>query len=43
MEQRMNRKFCFNLGETPTETDEVLHTVYGDEVLSRSRVSEWLK
>jgi hypothetical protein len=42
-EQLLDSKFCFKLGETPTETYEVLHNVYGDEALSRSNVSEWLK
>jgi histone-lysine N-methyltransferase SETMAR len=43
MKQRVNIKFCVKLGKTPTETCEMLQTVYGDEALSRSRVSEWFK
>lgn len=39
----MNSKFCFKLGETPTETYDMLHTVYGDEALSLSNVSGWLR
>jgi hypothetical protein len=31
MEQRMNIKFCVKLGKKPTETYEMLQTVYGDE------------
>jgi transposase len=31
------------LGKTPTETYEMLQTVYGDEALSRSSVLEWFK
>jgi hypothetical protein len=31
------------MGKTPTETNEMLQTVYGDEALSRSSVSEWFK
>jgi hypothetical protein len=36
-------KFCVKLGKKPTEIYEMLQTVYGDEVLSRSSVFEWLK
>jgi transposase len=43
MEQRVNIKFCVKLGKTPTETYEMLRTVYGDEALSRSSVLEWFK
>jgi transposase len=43
MEQRMNVKFRVKLGGTPTETYEMLQTVYGDECLSRSSVYEWFK
>jgi hypothetical protein len=39
----VNIKFCIKLGKTPTETYEILQTVYGDEVLSRNSVFEWLK
>jgi hypothetical protein len=43
MEQRENTKFCFKLNKTRTLIYEMLHTVYGDEALSRSNVSEWFK
>jgi hypothetical protein len=33
MEQRVNNKFCFKLGKTPTEIYEILQTVCGDEGL----------
>jgi hypothetical protein len=36
VDQRVNIKFCVKLGKTPTETYEILQTVYGDEALSRS-------
>jgi transposase len=43
MEQQVNTKFCLKLGKTPTEINEMLHTVCGDEGLSRSSVFEWFK
>jgi hypothetical protein len=43
MEQRMNIKFCVELGKTQTETYEMLQSVYGDEALSSSSVFEWCK
>jgi hypothetical protein len=43
MEQRVNIKFCVKVGKIPTETFEMLQTVYGDEALSRSSVLEWFK
>jgi hypothetical protein len=43
MEQRVNIKFCVELGKMPTETYEMLQTVYGDEALGRSSVFEWFK
>jgi transposase len=43
MEQRVNTKFCFKLGKTPTEIYEMLQTVCGDKGLSRSGVFEWFK
>jgi hypothetical protein len=36
IEQRISIKFCVKLGKTPTETYEILQTVYGDKALSRS-------
>jgi hypothetical protein len=43
MEQRVNIEFCVKLGKTPTETYEMLQTVYGDEALSHSSVFEWFE
>jgi transposase len=43
MEQRANIKFCVKMGKMTTKTYEMLRTVYGDEVLSRSSVYEWFK
>jgi hypothetical protein len=43
MEQRVNIKFCVKLGKMPTETYEMLQTVYGDETLSHRSVFEWFK
>jgi transposase len=43
MEQRVNIKFCVNLGKKRIETYEMLQTVYGDEALSRTSVFEWFK
>jgi hypothetical protein len=40
MQQRVNIKFCVILGKTPTETCEMLQTVYDNEELSRSSVFE---
>jgi hypothetical protein len=40
IEQRVNIKFYVKLGKTPTETYRMLQTVYGDEALIRSSVSE---
>jgi transposase len=43
MKQRVNIKACVKLGKTPTETYEMLQTVYGDEALSGSSIFEWFK
>jgi hypothetical protein len=43
MEQQVNIKFCVKLDKTSTEIFEMLRTVYGDEALSRSSVSELFK
>ena len=42
-EQRTNLKFLVRLGKTPSEALTMLHQVYGDETMSRSRVFEWHK
>jgi hypothetical protein len=36
-------QFCVKLGKTPTETYKMLQTVYGDEALHHSSVTEWFK
>jgi hypothetical protein len=43
MEQSVNIKFCVELGKMPTETYEMVQTVYGNEALSRSSLFEWFK
>ena len=43
MEQRVNVKFCVKLGNSATETYDLLKRVYGDECLSRTQVFEWFK
>ncbi|KAJ4451706.1 hypothetical protein ANN_03176 [Periplaneta americana] len=43
MEQRVNIKFCYNLGKTATETHGMLVQVYGREAVSRKCVYEWFK
>jgi transposase len=43
MEQKVNIRFCVKLGKTPTETVEMLQTVYDDKALSHSSVFEWFK
>ena len=42
-EQRINVKFLVRLGKTPSDALGMLHEVYGDETMSRSRVFEWHK
>jgi transposase len=36
-------QICFKLGKAPKETHEMLRTVYADDGLSSSSVSEWFK
>jgi hypothetical protein len=43
MEQRVNIRFCVELGKTPTDTHEMLQIVYGDETSNRSSVCERFK
>ena len=40
IEQRINIKFCVNLGKMVTETLKMLCDVYGDSSMSRTRVFE---
>ena len=39
-EQRANIKFCFKIGNTFTETFELVKKVYDDDCLSRAKVHE---
>jgi len=39
--QRICVKFCFRLGETFTETFQMLQKAYGEECLSRTQCYEW--
>ncbi|GFW09923.1 HTH_48 domain-containing protein [Trichonephila clavipes] len=41
-EQKINLKFCFKLGKTPTETYSMLVRVYENQALSMKCVYEWL-
>ena len=41
VEQRINLKFLVHLGKTPTEALKLLQKVYGDDIMSRTRLSEW--
>jgi hypothetical protein len=43
MEQRAGIKFCFKLGESASETYELLQKAYGSDSLSRSTIFEWFK
>ena len=43
VEQRTNIKFLAKLGKSPTETLNLLKTVYGEQVMSRTQVFEWHK
>ena len=43
IEQRFNIKFCVKLGKLVIETLKMLHDVYGDSSMSRTRVFEWHK
>ena len=41
IEQQINRKFLVRLGKTPTEALKLLQEVYGDDMMSRTRLLEW--
>jgi len=43
LEQCINVKFCVKLGNSATETYDLLKNVYSDECLSRTQVFEWFK
>jgi hypothetical protein len=41
MEQKVNVKFCDKLQKLPSETLEMLNTVYGESTMSKSNVFNW--
>ena len=41
VEQRINLKFLVRLGNTPIEALTLLHEVYGDDMMSRTRLLKW--
>ena len=43
IEQRINLKFLVRLGKAPTEAFNSLQEVYGDAMMSRTRIFEWHK
>jgi hypothetical protein len=43
MEQRVNIKFCYILGNTATETHEMLVQVYRTKAVGRKFVYDWFK
>jgi transposase len=43
VEQRMNVKFCVKLNKSPSETLEMLKSVYGESTMSKSNVFKWHK
>jgi len=43
VEQRVNVKFCVQLGKSATETYDLLKKVYSDKCLSCTQVFEWFK
>jgi transposase len=43
IEQRTNRKFCFKLGKTATDTHEMFVRVYGVAAVSRKTVCKWFE
>jgi len=40
-ERRINLKFLFHLGKTATEALKLLQDIYGNNIMSRSRLFEW--
>ena len=43
VEQRINLKFLVRLRKTPTEALKLLQEVYGDDLMSRTRLFEWYR
>jgi len=42
-EQRICIKFCFKIGKTATETDQLLQQAYGEDAKGRTQVSDWFR
>ena len=42
-EQQINLKFLVQLGKTPTEAQNLLNQVYGNNAMSRACVFKWHK
>ena len=40
-EQRACIKFCFKLGKTATECNEMLKTAFGEQAMGRSQTFQW--
>jgi hypothetical protein len=40
-EERICVEFCFKLGETLSETHEMLKTAFGDNARGKTQTSEW--
>ena len=43
LEQRYSIKFCVKLGNSATETLEMIEKAYGNQALSRAQVFRWHK
>lgn len=43
VEQRIYIKFCFKLGKTATETNDMIKLTFGEDAMSRARVFEWFR
>jgi len=41
-EKRICIKFCFKIGKTATETYQLLQQEYGEDVVGRKQVFDWL-
>ena len=42
-EQRIYIKFCFKIGKTATETDQLLQQAYGEDAMGRTQVFDWFR
>ena len=43
VKQQIDLKFLVHLRKTPTEALKLLQEVYGDDMMSRTRLFEWLR